>query len=361
MNYEVKQIAKERLKEGGFKQLLHVLLMEVCAFGLPGMVMGLFITLMQKVFILGVVGYIFSFLLMLPFEYMLYKAFINISKGDGIVTVGDMFKCFNMSDMLKMFKSLLVVGLKPIIFSAIAGAVTAISPLIGGFLLLALSIYFVVFALTRWPAMYILLDNPDLSGAEVEDMCKAATKGHLFDVIWLGFSFIGWMFTMAIPFVGIFIYFGFVFPYIMISVYLKAMYLVENAGGASENRVASRKREESSGDRVERNSGNLESVGGVTRAEVNSLKDTMIACIRGTSAVDIVRKDGQVLRGLPIDIVNRNGGEVYQFMVQADGGVKPTQIYASDIQEIRDTGRKFNPATYINWETHWNIPRDWGV
>lgn len=80
-------------------------------------------------------------------------------------------------------------------------------------------------------APYIAVEHPELSASETIAMSRQMTKGHVFDLLWLGLSFIGWIilgfFTLGIGYFWL-------LPYMYTSFAafygdLKAEYLVGNS------------------------------------------------------------------------------------------------------------------------------------
>jgi uncharacterized membrane protein len=64
-------------------------------------------------------------------------------------------------------------------------------------------------------AWYILIANPEKGARECLRESIYLTKGHRGDIFVTQLSFILWSFTPLIPIVGIFIFYGYVYPYIM--------------------------------------------------------------------------------------------------------------------------------------------------
>jgi uncharacterized membrane protein len=64
-------------------------------------------------------------------------------------------------------------------------------------------------------AFYILIANPDKTARECLRESIYLTKGHRGDIFVTSLSFILWSLTAMIPLVGIFIVYGYVYPYIM--------------------------------------------------------------------------------------------------------------------------------------------------
>jgi uncharacterized membrane protein len=64
-------------------------------------------------------------------------------------------------------------------------------------------------------AWYILIANPEKSARECLRESIYLTKGHRADIFVTQLSFILWNMTAMIPLVGIFIFYGYVYPYIM--------------------------------------------------------------------------------------------------------------------------------------------------
>jgi uncharacterized membrane protein len=63
-------------------------------------------------------------------------------------------------------------------------------------------------------AFYIFINNPEKSARECLKESIFLTRGHRGDVLLTQLSFILWALTPLIPIVGIFIYYGYVFPYL---------------------------------------------------------------------------------------------------------------------------------------------------
>jgi uncharacterized membrane protein len=80
-------------------------------------------------------------------------------------------------------------------------------------------------------APYIAIDHPELSAKETIAMSRQMTKGHVWDLLWLGLSFIGWIilgfFTLGIGYFWLYPYMYTTFAAFYGD--LKAEYLVGNS------------------------------------------------------------------------------------------------------------------------------------
>ena len=78
---------------------------------------------------------------------------------------------------------------------------------------------------------YIAVEHPELSAKEAIDLSRQMTKGHVFDLFWLGLSFIGWIilgfFTLGIGYLWLLPYMYTTFAAFYGD--LKAEYLVGNS------------------------------------------------------------------------------------------------------------------------------------
>jgi uncharacterized membrane protein len=64
-------------------------------------------------------------------------------------------------------------------------------------------------------AFYLLIENPEKTARECLKESIFLTRGHRGDIFVTQLSFILWSFTSMIPIVGVFIVYGYVYPYIM--------------------------------------------------------------------------------------------------------------------------------------------------
>ena len=81
-------------------------------------------------------------------------------------------------------------------------------------------------------APFIAVEHPELSASEAIAMSRRMTKGHVFDLLWLELSFIGWI---LLGFITLGIGYFWLMPYMTTSVAafycdLKAEYLVGSSG-----------------------------------------------------------------------------------------------------------------------------------
>ena len=93
-------------------------------------------------------------------------------------------------------------------------------------------------------------------------------------------------------------------------------------------------------------------------SSTNMLDNKMIKAIQGAYVCKLT-VNGDTETALPIDIVEKNGRKVFNFFVKRGNDVKATQVAADTIDNLQVTDRRFNPAQYVTWEPHWNVPRDW--
>lgn len=111
------------------------------------------------------------------------------------------------------------------------------------------------------------------------------------------------------------------------------------------------------------NSNNVEQPVEETEASepVDTKLDDMIRAIRGAYVTKITY-NGDTRIALPIDVVvGKDGITKYNFFVKDGDAVKPIQIKASSIESLLVLNKRFDPAQYVDWEPHWNVPREWNL
>jgi uncharacterized membrane protein len=79
---------------------------------------------------------------------------------------------------------------------------------------------------------YLLIANPEKGARECLRESIYLTKGHRADIFVTSLSFILWSMTSMIPFVGIFIVYGYVYPYIMATMANIHRFLIDEKYGS---------------------------------------------------------------------------------------------------------------------------------
>jgi uncharacterized membrane protein len=132
-----------------------------------------------------------------PFMVSFFRAYLMLTRGERVI-VSDIFWAFRSGDRLwgsiKLFYLILIYTLLWSLLFIVPG---------------------IIRALDYSQAFFIFSDDPSKGARQCLSESIYIMKGHRMDVFIMQLSFILWAFTMYIPIAGIFIFLGYVFPYIM--------------------------------------------------------------------------------------------------------------------------------------------------
>ncbi|MDR0904451.1 MAG: DUF975 family protein [Ruminococcus sp.] len=147
--------------------------------------------------IFGVVGYIVMYIVIGPLVLGLQKAYLSLTYGEK-PKASDIFYAFTSS---KLFWTTVRLYLLMTLYVLLWSLLFIVPGIIA--------------TIDYMQAYYILIENPEKTASECLKESKLMTRGHRGDIFITQLSFILWGLTSLIPLVGIFIVYGYVYPYIM--------------------------------------------------------------------------------------------------------------------------------------------------
>jgi uncharacterized membrane protein len=147
--------------------------------------------------VLSTVGAIAIYIFMGPFLLGIQKAYLALTYGEK-PKPSDIFYAFTSAKLFwASVRLFLLMGLFVYLWT------------------LLLIVPGIIRSIDYMQAFYILIANPEKSARECLRESIYLTKGHRGDIFVTQLSFILWSLTAMIPIVGIFIVYGYVYPYIM--------------------------------------------------------------------------------------------------------------------------------------------------
>lgn len=378
---QLKTLAKQSLKIPGqrmniFKMYIPQLVIGIVSFILMMLGGGIDNILGKIIMIVGYIG----FLALIPIYCMtmmgIFDMILSNVKYNRLITFEDWLQ----GKDFKLYWKVIGFGFLANLICGLPGAI----PLVGWIVVLALAPKVTFMQMIK-------MDKPEIGFIDAAKLSFKLTGEFnikmIIDQIILLLSFFLWYFTIGIPVFGL----VWTLPYIQmtwlhyyfarceelgitdetyntesqdIETAINAGTAVVGAGAAAAagafNKLADKMNKDKAQKEINRPFANLGKKPVMEEDPVPKIYDIMVQSIRNKAVVDIMWK-GDEVRALPIDIVNKNGENIYNFFMHTPEGIKPVQVKESEITDIIPNGKYFDPARYVTWRPHWTIDRDWDI